>query len=179
MAHTVTSKLNQNAKMHPLNSGDAMFFVSLSEKVYNRDTKQNEWTNYDAALYAKQGQIQYYQSALIEGSVVSVTGKTAKVDIYQKRDGNHGAKIVLNDCSLDFVHSESNVSAPQQAPMQQQAQPQDPWGKQPPQQAPMQHANMQQAPVPQQRSQANGGAGYQPMQPGMVPQQNTDQDIQF
>ena len=147
MAHTVTSKLNQNAKMHQLDSGDAMFFVSLSEKVYNRDTKQNDWTNYDAALYAKQGQIQFYQSALIQGSVVSVTGKTAKIEIYQKRDGSQGAKIVLNDCSLDFVHSEfSNGSDTQQAPMQKA--PQQQWG-QPPHQPPQ--APQQQYSQPQQQ----------------------------
>lgn len=134
--------------MHPLTSGDAMFFVGLSEKVYNRETNQHEWTNYDTALFAKQGQqLQFYQQALVAGSVVSVTGKTAKVEVYQKNDGTQGAKIVLNDCSLDFVHTDGQAQS-QQVPQQQmqpqqQAQPQmqqapqqQQWGQQPQQQAP-------------------------------------------
>lgn len=169
MAHTVTSKLNQNAKMHPLQSGDAMFFVSLSEKVYNRDTQQNDWTNYDAALYAKQGQIQFYQSALIAGSVVSVTGKTAKIELYPKNDGTQGAKIVLNDCSLDFVHSEGNGAPQQQA--QPHAAPQQQWGQQAPQQ--------NQQPAPPNPQQANGGAGYNPPQQQQAPQQYTGQNVPF
>ena len=153
MAHTVTSKLNQNAKMHQLQSGDAMFFVSLSEKVYNHTTKQNEYTNYDAALYAKQSQIQFYQSALVVGSVVSVTGKTAKIEVYQKNDGTQGAKIALNECSLDFIHSEQGA--------QQQAPQQNGWGQaaapQPPQQqAPQQQAPQQQWGTPPQAPQQQG-----------------------
>jgi single-strand DNA-binding protein len=138
MSHTVTSKLNNDARQHQ-NASGMTFFVSLGEKNYNFKTKENEYTNYDAAIFAKDGQIAFYQSALVKGSIVTVTGSGVMIDI--DPSGQYKPKLVLQDAKIEFVHSE------------QQGQPQQQAYHQPQPQAPQQQYNQQ----PQQ--------GFAPQQP--------------
>ena len=56
MSHTVTAKLNQAARQHQGQAGTT-FFVSLGEKNYDFKNKTNVYTNYDAALFAKDAQV--------------------------------------------------------------------------------------------------------------------------
>jgi hypothetical protein len=131
MTHTVTSKLNKDARQHPNQSG-VTFFVSLGEKNYNFRTKQSEYTNYEAALFAKENQVQFYSAKLVAGAVVSVTGTGLIIE--PQTDSNYQPRLQIQDAKLTFVHSSDQ---PQQAPQQQAPQQQY---QQPPQ---------QQAPAPQ------------------------------
>ena len=138
MTHTVTGKLNKVAGQHQGAQG-VVFFVDLGESNYNRKTKQKEWTNYSAALFAKDAQIQFYTQALVEGSVISVTGSGIILDM--PSDPQYKPRLVIQDAKLVFVSSGQQASQqpqqqapqqrPQQAPAQQAAQ-------QAPQQAPAQ-----------------------------------------
>jgi len=154
MSHTITAKLNKPARKHQSEKGTT-FFVSLGEKNYSRATQQNEWTNYEAALFAKDNQVQFYESALIEHAVIQVTGSGIIID---NSNPAYPAKLQLLNAQLGFVSSPAN-QAPQQAPQQgyqQPAQQQAP----PQQQAPQTgyvppHQQPQQAPQPAQNNNTN------------------------
>ena len=141
MSHSITSKLNQAAREHA-NSAGVTFFVSLGEKNYNFKLKQNEYTNYEAALFAKDAQIEFYRSALVEGAVIEVSGTGVILDA---SDPNYKPKLVLQDAKLGFVYNPQG-QAPQQgyapqAPAPRQAPPQQ---TSPQQHAPQNHAQQQQ-----------------------------------
>ena len=149
MSHSITCKLNNDARSHQGQAGTT-FFVSLGEKNYNFKTKQNEYTNYEAALFAKDAQIGFYQSALVAGAVVEVSGTGILMEI--DPTGQYKPKLVIQDAKLGFVHSD-NQGAPQQpaqggyqqAPQQPAQQPpgfnQQAYNQQHPQQAPQQGQN--------------------------------------
>lgn len=130
MSHTITAKLNKPARKHIGQNGGATFFVSLGEKNYNRKTQQNEWTNYECALFAKDNQIQFYESALVQNAVVGVTGTGIIID---NSNPEYPAKLMLLDSRLEFV-SGGAQSAPQQA-LARQSGYQQPVQQQPPQQS--------------------------------------------
>lgn len=159
MSTTITIKLNAPASQ--FQAGESTGFgIRGGVRYYDRETKQNEWTNYEAVVFAKQaGQIQFYQQALVVGAVVEVVGKQEKIKVF---DGQNGQKlsIELLDASLGMIHTgdqhQQNATqhgyapqqnAPQQAPNQQYQQQQ------------------QQAPSQQQYQQAPQG-GFQPQQQG-------------
>ena len=143
MSHTVTAKLNQAARQHQGQAGTT-FFVSLGEKNYDFKNKTNVYTNYDAALFAKDAQVGFYASALVEGAIVSVTGSGIILDDSNKE---YKPKLAIQDAKLEFVHSPQG--AQQAAPQQQQGgyrqqqnnQQQGGFGGQPQQQAPQQQGN--------------------------------------
>lgn len=128
MSHSITCKLNSDARQHPSEKG-VTFFVSLGEKNYNHKTGENEYTNYDAALFAKDAQIGFYSSALVKGSVIEVACSGLLVDDSNKE---YKPKLVMVKAELGFVHSEEKSqngqgapqSAPQAAPQAPQAAPQ-------------------------------------------------------
>ena len=106
MAHTVTAKLNKSARKFD-NQAGSTFFLSLGET--------NKWTNYDAALFAKDGQISFYEGALVEGAIVTVSGSGIIVDDSNK---DYPPKLIMQDAKLNFI-SDGQSSAPaqrQQAP---------------------------------------------------------------
>ena len=129
MSHTVTAKLNQPARQHQGQAGTT-FFVSLGEKNYNHKTKANEWTNYDAALFAKDAQVGVYASALVEHAVISVTGTGIILDA---SNPEYKPKLVIQDAKLEFVNSPQGAQQQpaQQAPAQQQGFQQAPQQQQP------------------------------------------------
>jgi len=149
MAHSITIKLNKAA--NEFQAGESVgFSVRGGVQYYDHKTKQKEWTNYSAVIFAKaQGQIDFYRSALTEGAVIEIGGKSQKVDVYQ---GQNGATytIELQDAWLGMVHNSN------QAPMQ-------------PQQNGQQANNWQQAP------QQGGFQPQQPQQPAGFNQQAYDQ----
>lgn len=114
--HSITSKLNNDARSHQGQAGTT-FFVSLGEKNYNFKTKQNEYTNYEAALFAKDAQIGFYQSALIAGAIIEVSGTGILMEIDET--GQYKPKLVIQDAKLGFVHSDQSAQ-----PQQQHGQPQ-------------------------------------------------------
>jgi hypothetical protein len=155
MAHTIVGKLNKNASI--FQAGESTGFgIRLGVKYYDRETKQNEWTNYETAIFAKQpSQIQFYQSALVEGSVIEVSGDALKIKSFDGQNGQQLSIEILN-AKLGYVHTN------QQAPQQQQAQYQQP--QQQYNQAPQQQGGF----APQQQQ-------YQGQQQGgFAPQQNNN-----
>ena len=100
MPHTITAKLNKPARKHQGQNGTT-FFVSLGEKNYNYTTKSAEWTNYEAALFAKDAQIAFYESVLIENAVIEVNAGGIIIDA---SNPEYKPKLVLQDAKLGFTH---------------------------------------------------------------------------
>lgn len=109
MGHTVTAKLNREARRHDSEHGST-FFVSLGEKNYNFSTKENEWTNYDAALFAKGGQVDFYQENLVKGAIVTVTG--TGIILKMPDDPQYSPVLQIQDAKLTSMF---NDGAPQAA----------------------------------------------------------------
>ena len=157
MAHTITGKLNKAAR--EFQAGESLGFgINIGVKYYDRATGQNEWTNYRAAIFSKnQAQIDFLRSALIEGSIVEVSGESIKVDKFQKDDGSTMITLELNNARLGYVGSlgQSN-QAPQQRAQGFHNPPQQQAPQQMQQQAPQQPAFNQ-----QQQNPNNFNNGYQ------------------
>jgi len=119
MSHTITGKLNKAARRYD-NQNGSTFFVSVGEKNYNYKDKKDEWTNYEAALFAKDAQINFYESALIEGSIVSISGTGLIIDDSNK---DYKAKLVIQDAKLVYISYESGnqQQKPPSQPQQQKA----------------------------------------------------------
>ncbi len=155
MATTVVGKLNKAATQ--FQAGESTGFgIRLGVKFYDRESKTDAYTNYEAVVFAKApAQVQFYQQVLVEGAVVEVSGDKLKIRQFQGQNGL-SLSIELLDAKLGFVH------APQQAQTQQPQQQ-----RQQPQQQPQQAYNQQRQ--PQQNYQPQIG---QPMQ---APQQGFNQ----
>ena len=153
MSHSITCKLNNDARSSQ-GQDSTTFFVSLGEKNYNFTTKKNEYTNYEAALFAKGNQVGFHQSALVAGAVIEVSSTGVIIEI--DPTGQYKPKLKMVDAKLGFVHND-NQDAPQQ-------QPQHGGYQQQPQQ------QQQQQMAPQQQSQQNAAYVQQPQQQGFAPQ---------
>jgi len=131
--HSITGKLNKDAQV--FQAGDSTgFSIRLGVKARNPKTKEDEWANYQAVIFAKSpGQIDFYQSALIEGSVIEVSCEALLIESF---DGQNGTVLTLNmiNARLGYVHS-SGAKSPSQAP-QSAPQKQGGFAPQAPQQAP-------------------------------------------
>ena len=133
MTHSVTCKLNKDARQHQGQNG-VTFFVNLGEQSYNFKTKAKEWCNYDAALFAKDGQIQFYADVLKAGNIVTITATGLLIE--SDPTGQYPPKAVMQDAKLGFTHSPA-VGMPQQVQQQvQQMAPQQQYQQAPQQQAP-------------------------------------------
>jgi single-strand DNA-binding protein len=123
MSTTVTGKLNKAASQ--FQAGESTGFgLRLGVKFYDRESKSEQWTNYEAAVFAKApAQVQFYQQALVEGAIVEVSGDKLKIRQFQ---GNNGLSlsIELLDAKLGAVFAPQGQPAPQQRPAQQSQQPQ-------------------------------------------------------
>jgi single-strand DNA-binding protein len=151
MATTVVGKLNKAATQ--FQAGDGFGFgLRLGVKYYDRETKADAWTNYEAVVFAKApAQVQFYQQALIEGAIVEVSGDKCKIRQFQ---GNNGLSLSIEilDAKLGAVFAPQGQQAPQQQ-RQPQQQPQQQYN-QAPRQAPQ---SFNQAPQQQfQQGQFNG-----------------------
>ena len=171
MPHSITCKLNKDARQFQSDKG-VTFFVDLGEKNYNFQKKENEYTNYSAALFAKDAQIGFYQSALVEGAVIEVSG--TGIIIEMPNDPQYKPKLMIQDAKLGYVHSPQSAmqqQAPQQqynnAPQQQQAPQMSPAYQQQAQQQQAPQQQYQQAPVPQHAPQQS--ASQQPQSWGNKP----------
>lgn len=147
MSTTITGKLNKAASQ--FQAGESTGFgLRLGVKFYDRETKTEQWTNYECVVFAKApAQIQFYQSALVEGAIVEVSGDKLKIRQFQ---GNNGLSlsIELLDAKLGAVFAPQG-QAPQQRPAQQlQQQPQQGYN-QAPRPAPMQYNQAPQQQYPQ------------------------------
>lgn len=152
MSHSITAKLNKPARQHP-NSSGVTFFVDLGERNYNFQTKQNEYTNYSAALFAKDGQIAFYAESLIEGAIIEVSG--TGVIIEMPSDPQYKPKLMIQDAKLGFVNSPQNAHPQQAAQQYQKPEPQHQY-QAPPQQVPAYNQHPHQAPAPQHAPEPQG-----------------------
>lgn len=156
MAHNITCKLNNDARQHQGNKG-VTFFVSLGEKNYNFKTQAAEYTNYEAAIFAKDAQIDFYSKCLVKGSIIEVSGTGILVEL--DPTGQYPPKLVIQEAKLGFVNDQLAEQKPQQAQAPQQGYQQSPQPPQYAQQAPQQmgqQAPQQQAPANFQQPQYRG-----------------------
>jgi single-stranded DNA-binding protein len=119
MAITVTGRLNKDSTR--FNAGDSHGFgVRIGVQSYNHKTKENEWTNYEAAIFAKGGQADFYGDALIAGAIVTVSGSGLLVKTY---DGQNGQVITLDivNARVEFVAQGAERPAQGQAQQRQPA----------------------------------------------------------
>ena len=120
MSTTVTGKLNKAPHSQPTNSGDTLFRVNIGKKERNRQTNEDVWVNYSAALFAKQGaQANFYNDVLQEGAIVSVSGTGILPRIWGDNNDKVGLDIV--DAKMIFANNPNQQSTPNhpQAPQQQ------------------------------------------------------------
>ena len=96
--HTVTAKLNKDARLFSGDKGDT-FFVSLGEKHYDYKTKESGWTNYEAAIFCKPSQRDYMINNLKAGAVVTVSGKTLIIEDNEQ----YGIKLQIQEATVDYV----------------------------------------------------------------------------
>jgi hypothetical protein len=152
MAHSITIKLNKAA--NEFQAGESVgFSVRGGVQYYDHKTKQKEWTNYSAVIFAKaQGQIDFYRSALTDGAIVEIGGKSQKVDVYAGGQNGPSYTIELQDAWLGMINNPN----PQAAQAPQQFQQQAPQGFQPQQQAPQTPPGFNQAQYNQQQQQQGG-----------------------
>jgi|TARA_R110000772_G_scaffold164008_1_gene275399 hypothetical protein len=124
MAITITGKLNQSA--NKFQAGESQGFgVRLGVRYYDRETKAQEWTNYEAVIFAKPGkQSEFYSSTLVEGSIIEIAGSGCQIKTWESTKGPVNSIAIL-DAKLGYV---SNNDAPRsiEAPQKQQPQQQQP-----------------------------------------------------
>jgi len=166
MATTVVGKLNKAATQ--FQAGESTGFgIRLGVKFYDRESKADAWTNYEAVVFAKApAQVQFYQQVLVEGAVVEVSGDKLKIRQFQGQNGL-SLSIELLDAKLGFVHAPQSSNSQAQQPQQQRPQPQ---------QQPQQSYN--QPRQPQQNYQPQIGQPMQQRGPA-EPNIDFDQEIPF
>lgn len=122
MATTVTGKLNKDASV--FQAGDSTGFgIRIGVKYYDRETKTDQWTNYEAAVFAKApAQVQFYQSVLVKDSIVELTGDKLAIKQYQGQSGLQ-LSIQLLDAKLGVAYAPQGAS-PAQQPAAQRPAPQ-------------------------------------------------------
>lgn len=164
MATTITGKLNKPATQ--FQAGDSTGFgIRLGVKYFDRETKADAYTNYEAVVFAKApAQVQFYQNALVEGAVVEVTGDKLKIRQFQ---GNNGLSlsIELLDAKFGFVYAPQAAQQQRPAQQHQMQQMQQQQGYNP----------MQNSQVPQPRQAPP--QGYQGQMP--QPSHHFDDDLAF
>lgn len=114
MSHTIAFKLNKPAQQ--FQAGESVGFgIRGGVKYYDRKTKSEKWTNYQAAIFAKnQQQIDFYAGNLVEGAVVTVSGESIAVEEFQGQQGLQ-ITLALNNARVEYIASPSQVRAPDAA----------------------------------------------------------------
>ncbi len=161
MATTVVGKLNKAATQFQASESTG-FGIRLGVKYYDRESKSDQWSNYEAVIFAKApAQVQFYQQVLVEGAVVEVSGDKLKIRQFQGQNGL-SLSIELLDAKLGFVHAPQSNTNQAQAPQQQSPQ----------QQQPQQSYNQQRQQPPAGYQQTPQGYPVPPKQPlaGYQPQ---------
>ncbi|MDR7875768.1 hypothetical protein [Yersinia mollaretii] len=131
MGHTITIKLQKPAREFA--AGDSIGFgIRGWVRYYDRKSQKNEFTNYQAVIFAKEGkQAEFYREVLMEGAIVEVFGESIKVDVY---DGQNGQSITLelNNARLGFIEAGNKQGKPQQQESGKSSAPQNQqqWGQQ-------------------------------------------------
>jgi len=87
MSGSITIKLNQDASV--FQAGDSTGFgLRGGVRYYDRETGQNEYTNYEWVFFAKaQGQIDFYKSAFVKGSIIEASYQQQKIKTFESNNG--------------------------------------------------------------------------------------------
>lgn len=168
--HVISGELRKPPYVKPNVGGDGqscLFIVELSEVIKDYKTGEKTYTNYSAALFAKGGQIDFYNTALVEGNFIVVTGDKIKIKVsecgqYTKLELENArlenSKYIENGTQQQqpggFAQQQAPQQQMQQAPQQQYA-PQQQMQQQAPQQQFAQQPQQQFAPQQQQQPQQN------------------------
>lgn len=118
MSVSITGKLNKPANEFAADESVG-FGLRLGQQYYDRETKQKEWTNYEAVVFAKApAQIDFYRQTLVEGSIVEILGKRQKIRTFE---GNNGTilSIEILDATIESVNTGGQPAPQQQAPAPQ------------------------------------------------------------
>ncbi len=124
MATTITGKLNKHASI--FQAGESTGFgIRLGIKYFDRESKTEQWCNYEAVVFAKgASQVQFYQQVLVEGAIVEISGDKQRI---RQFTGTNGLNL-----SIELLDAKLGAIYPPQ-PVQQQAQqqyPQNAYGQQ-------------------------------------------------
>jgi len=156
MAHIVSGELRKAPYVKPNVGQDGaskLFIVELSEMIKDYQTGEKTYTNYKASLFAKGGQIDYYNSVLVEGNFIVVNSEKLKIEV---SECGQYTKLSMENARLENAgyiasgqpqgqsNQQQNGYAPQQQAPQQQHQQAPQQGYQQPQNAPQQQGNYQQ-----------------------------------
>tara|TARA_R110000803_G_C11989465_1_gene321794 strand:- start:17877 stop:18335 length:459 start_codon:yes stop_codon:yes gene_type:complete len=116
MPVVISGKLKDKAR--EFQAGESTGFgIRLGEKVYNKETQENEWTNYDIAVFARAPkQVDFYRKALCEGAVVQITGETQRPKSFTGGDGRVHLSIDVQGCKLANVFYDESAAPAQAAP---------------------------------------------------------------
>tara|TARA_R110000851_G_C12817696_1_gene539205 strand:+ start:65 stop:454 length:390 start_codon:yes stop_codon:yes gene_type:complete len=115
MSISVTGKLNRSANQFQAKD-NLGFGIRIGVKFYNRETKAQEWTNYEALVFAKAGaQSEFYASALVEGSVIEVSGSGCQIKTWESTNGPVNSIAIL-DAKLGYVSSNDTPQSIGQTP---------------------------------------------------------------
>lgn len=104
------------------------FQLSLGAQYYDRQTKQKQWTNYKAVIFAKGNQLSFYTDALVAGTIIELSADDLKIDNYNPEY----LTIELVDAKVCNVFTQQNGASQQQAQRQRVQQQQqysapEPW----------------------------------------------------
>ena len=99
-----------------------LFIVELSEMIKDYKTGEKSYTNYSAALFAKGGQVSFYQSALVEGNFIVVNCEKLKIKV---SDCGKYTNLDMDNARLEnsrYIAQSGQQQAPQQqTPFQNQS----------------------------------------------------------
>lgn len=112
--HSVPFRLNENAQ--EFQAGEYVGFGIRTGVKYQDRNKQDQYTNYKAAIFAKSpAQIDFYRSNLIKGALVVVTADKLEVELFTKQSGEAVAAIKMLNANVVAVKTDRAPDAAQQA----------------------------------------------------------------
>ena len=174
--HIVSGELRKAPYVKPNVGQDGaskLFIVELSEMTKDYQTGEKVYTNYKASLFAKGGQIDYYNSVLVEGNFIVVNAEKLKVEV---SDCGQYTKLSMENARLEnagYIAQGGGQNQGQNSQQQQNA-PQGGYQQQNNQQPNNQPQGgySQQQTAPQNQAQQNG---YNQAQQGGYNQQKAPQ----
>ncbi len=111
--HSVPFRLNEDAK--EFQAGEYIGFGIRTGVKYQDNKKQDQWTNYKAAIFAKSpAQIEFYRANLIKGALVVVCSEKLAVETFEGQNGLQTA-IKLINANVQAVMAPRAPDAAQQA----------------------------------------------------------------
>ena len=107
MSGSITVKLNKAASV--FQAGESTGFgLRGGVRYYDRETGQNEYTNYEWASFAKApGQIEFYKNAFVEGSIIEVSYQQQKIKSFEGQNGTM-LSIELIDAKIGYIGTVGN-----------------------------------------------------------------------